>query len=85
MDRGDMPAMGGVSIKVPSHLGNYNDTVISKGLTKREMFAMSMMQRLISTESMDCPSLWNPIDYANKAIKLADELLKQLDNTEDRR
>lgn len=59
-----------------------------QGLTKREMFAMAAMQGLISQasssiESSDkytCNGGWvNPETIALNAVKMANELLKQLE------
>jgi hypothetical protein len=46
---------------------------IQKGLTKREYFAVMALQGLLSTPSGSSLS-----DYANEAVKAADELIKIL-------
>lgn len=51
-----------------------NDYNVNSGLTKREYFAAMAMQGLLSNHI----AITEPIVIANKAIKYADELLKQL-------
>lgn len=55
--------------------GNYAETTINTGLTKREAFAMAAMQGLLSDSDRGgrCEA------YARDAIKFADALLKELD------
>lgn len=68
MENKDKPAY-------PTNARMHSDAV---GLTKREMFAMAAMQGLSS-----CPipgSHNRPDEIASSAIKIADELLKQLES-----
>lgn len=55
-------------------------TTEKQGLTKREMFAMAAMQGLLNHSNNHWMKNITPEGYAKKAIELADELLKQLEN-----
>lgn len=48
------------------------------GLTKREYFAGLAMQGIIGKQGT---STWKPKDFAIFSIDMADEILKQLDNS----
>lgn len=72
--------------KQSAHPINDDTTIGQMGLTKREYFAVNVMQGLMSNPDSDKYNLGNGLmsnTAENKAkfcIIIADELLKQLDN-----
>lgn len=56
----------------PTHEKIYT-TVVSGGFTKREVFAMAAMQGIIANSG------GGPPDVAHRAVVMADELLKALE------
>lgn len=55
--------------------GKSNKLVSYDGLTKREMFAMAAMQGL-------CSAFSDTAEIAERAVKVADQLLKELENNQ---
>lgn len=57
-------------------LQNHNGTILQAGLTKREYFAGLAMQGIINQTG-----IFNSTeDVCKKSVRIADELLKQLEN-----
>jgi hypothetical protein len=57
--------------------GFVDQTFLSEGLTKREYFAAAAMQGICSN-----PSVWGGQNFAETAVKIADNLLIELAKTE---
>ena len=73
-----------MTVKI-KHLGNEPITGmpnICNGLTKREYFAGLAMQGLLSNPDFSIPAKDSRVYIAEKSVKLADVLLKELSKTE---
>lgn len=70
------------------HITNPNDTafpdqhLIGQGLTKREFFAAMALQGLLSDREYAIRMQYSYKAFAYRAVKLADELIKELNNNE---
>lgn len=53
------------------------DGGLDKGLTKRELFAAMAMQGILA-------NAWSSADAVETAVRLADKLLKKLEDTDER-
>lgn len=70
------------------HITNPNDTafpdqhLIGQGLTKREFFAVMALQGLLSDRQHAIKMQYTYDAFTNRAVKLADELIKELNKNE---
>lgn len=70
------------------HITNPNDTafpdqhLIGQGLTKREFFAAMALQGILSDRQVSMKMQYTYMDFTNKAVRLADELILSLNQTQ---
>lgn len=80
IENGDLPAYPTANEEKTDHYAEMPSSLIKSegGLTKREIFAMHAMHGFISKPTSDNSALMTIPTIIEKALRCADELLKQL-------